>query len=776
LSGVLPGKTKRKGTMFIRRNRSHNLKIYVFLISVLLANSAAVYAEKISEIDVKGNVNVKTKEIKRKVNTRKGETYSEEKLRSDITNILSLGYFNNVSIEVDTATYKVTFVVKEKPLIKTIKFKGNKKFTDRRLKGKIDLKEKGYFDETGIIEEKDKLVEFYKNEGYASADVQYDNIVDEKTSQAVITFIVNEGQKVMVNRLDIPGVSPALKKKVLGKLKTKLNKKYNEETLKNDVEEIRNFYKSRGNEAAAVSEPAITYNAKGDLMGITIKINEGCRYKVGSIVFSGNTIYGKSELEKATVLKSKRYYNSDQLTESLQALGSLYAEKGYIKAKIVPDLIRHEDSGTLDLEFKIEENNLVYVDRIYIDGLTYTKEYVVRRELMIKEGEPLAGSKLQRSMQKLNNLGFLDDVNVDFEQTGDPDMVDLLFTATEGKPGMISAGFGYSSVDRLVGTLQLTHMNLFGRGQKLNLQWENGQRKQSYQISWTEPWLLGKPMSFGVSAYNLTQTQAQGIVSSAYNEHRQGGNLNIGPRITDFLSLLFTYTNEVVSVSTISSVSTVDLPSKPQLTSSITGKVVYDSRDNIFDATKGNRQTFSIELAGGPFGGDVHFYKPAASTSWFFPTFWKFTFSVNASIGLVKALKDVVPVYERFLLGGPDTIRGYAYRGVGPLDEAGEAMALCNFEYKFPIAQEKGHTILQGAIFYDMGGAWKNANDINLRVGETSDWTVDGKWDNLMKSSWGWGIRFVTPVFPIRLDWGYPLQHGKGMAPNQFWFTIGQVF
>jgi outer membrane protein insertion porin family len=747
-----------------------------------------VYSAYVSEVNVKGNINVKKKEIEREIRMRKGDLYSEENLREDISNILNLGYFDDASVELDTATYRITFIVKEKPFIKEVEFKGNKKFSDGKLKGKIDLRKKQYFDELTIEDNRNELIEFYKNKGYAYVKIEYDIMIDEMTNCVSITFFVNEGRKVVVGEVEIEGVKAFDRKKILSLIKTKPKKIYNEEAFRNGMEETERFYKNNGFEDVRISSPSISYNEEGNLMYIKIEIDEGAKYKVGSIEFDGNTIYSTLELGKAVAIKRGKFYNENKLDVSLQALSELYAEKGYIRAQIAPEFKKYTESGVMDVKFNIKENNLVYIDRIYVDGTTYTKDYVIRREIVLEEGEPLIASGVRRSLQKIYNLGFLDDVNVDIQGTDNPDRIDLLFTITEGRPGMISAGLAYGTVDGLVGTLQVSHMNLFGRGQKLNLLWEKGARKENTQISWTEPWFLGKPMSFGFSVYDLIRKQSHLAVSDAYNEHRQGCDLRVGPRLTDFLSLLFTYSYEVVQVIDVSEeVDSSLFSTDPELTSSLIGKVIYDTRDNIFDATRGNRNSLSIQLAGGPFGGDVHFYKPIVQTSWFFPTVGKLTFSANANVGFVDVLemdgqKKEVPLYEKFFVGGPGTLRGYQYRRLGP-DEGGSTMMVCNLELKFPIAQEAGRSVLQGAIFFDFGGAWGSFEDIKFEIGATERWRtgeiIDGEtvyWDNLMKSCWGWGIRIGTPVFPIRLDWGYPLQRGRHTNQFEFWLTIGQVF
>ncbi|MDI6641501.1 MAG: outer membrane protein assembly factor BamA [Elusimicrobiota bacterium] len=746
------------------------ISIFYFLVSF-------VQAEFVKEIIIKGNINIKEKVIRDKIKTKVKDIYSPENLRQDLNSILELGYFEDVTVEVDTPTYKVIFTVREKPKLKKIDFKGNKKFSKGQLKDEIKNKEKEYLDRAELQNDIKKIVELYSEKGYADTEVDYDIYVDKITNSATLTFFITEGRKVTVEDISITGTKYYRAKKILRQLQTKKKKIFKEKILNEDIEKVTEFYKKNGFESFTISTPTLLYNEDRTKVSIKLNIDEGPRYKIGKISFSGNTVYSDKELYKAIVLKPKMLYNKEKIDLALAAISELYADKGYLRAEIKPEFMKYVESGIMDIKFDITENNLIYLDRIYIDGLTHTKEFVIAREAQLKEGEPFSTIKLRRSVERIYNLGFIDEVKVDLQDTGNPDTADLVLTVTEGKPGMLSAGAGYSSVDKLVGTLQVSHMNLFGRAQRLSLLWEFGERKQNFEISWTEPYFMRKPVSLGASLFNLTRKQFYGG-SEAYTSHRQGIELRVGPRLTEYLSLLFSYGYERVTIFDAKTDPTTGkkyAEERTDITSSLTNQISYDSRDNIFDPTRGCRNSLSLQITGGPFQGDVHFYKPVVRSSWFLLTFWKFVLSANATFGLIEAYQNyILPTQYKFFTGGPDTVRGYVYNEVSPAT-GGEVMFVGNVEYKFPIVQEKGRTILQGAIFYDLGAAWEK-DKVNFTVGETCDWSKYGKFDNLMKSGFGFGIRFTTPVFPIRLDWGWPLQPRPGQTGPEFYFTIGQIF
>ncbi|MEW6041673.1 MAG: outer membrane protein assembly factor BamA, partial [Elusimicrobiota bacterium] len=672
-------------------------KTTILTIILILFLSDICFCQIVSEVIISGNVNVKEKVIKSKIKTKKGNIFSPQSLQSDMNEILSLAFFEDVTVEVDTETYKVFFKLSEKPVIKKIELKGNKKFSSGHLKDEISNKEKEHLDRTKLEADKRKIIELYEEKGFSDTRVTTDIITDKSTNKAILVFLINEGRKVKVADVSIGGLKAYPPKKILKQMETKKNKIFKEKLLFEDIDKIIQFYKNNGFESVEISSISIAYNEDRTKAYVTLAIYEGPKYKLGTISLSGNKIISTAEITKNISIKQGQFYNQEKITEAIMSIYELYKDIGYLRAEIAPVFNKFPESGRMDIEFDIKENNVVYLDKLYIDGLTHTKEFVIRREILLKEKDPFSGKKLRRSLEKIYNLGFIDDVKVDVQETGYPDLADLLLVVTEGKPGMLSAGAGYSSVDQLVGTLQVSHMNLFGRAQRLNLLWEFGARRQNYEINWTEPWFMHKPMSLGVSLFDLTRQQYYGS-AFAYSYQRQGSEVRVGPRLSDYLSLFFVYSYEKIRTFDVN-LNISSTPARTYLTSSFTGQIIYDSRDNIFDPSTGNRNSFSVQIAGGPFAGNVHYFKPIARSSWFFPTFWKFVFSVNATFGVVESFYDYqLTDPDKFHVGGPDTVRGYQYNILNSKDGA-KSMFVGNIEYKFPIVQEKRRTILQGALF-----------------------------------------------------------------------------
>ena len=756
--------------------------ILIFAGMIVMFTAAYALDEAVRSVAIQGLHNVKEKAVLSVIKSKPKKTYSETTVSNDIQAILGTGYFDNVEVSIDTATWRLIFMVKEKSLVKKVEFKGNKQFSRGRLRDEVTLKEKDYYDVSKMTESRDKIKTLYADKGYADCTIEALPTVDELTNWMTVTFLITEGNKILIGEASVSGVAAYKPKKILGMMKTKKKRVYKEETLQQDIAGIEAFYRNNGFRDMNIGQPVITYNPERTQMYITLPVTEGPRYRIGTVSVSGNTVYQTRDILKALTIKTGELYNEEKMTENRVAVTELYSDKGYLHSEVVPAYVEDPAKGTMDVDFKVTENSIVYVGNVYVDGLVSTKEFVIRREVPLNEGDVFSAKKVRRGMEKIYNLGFIDSVEPQLLPTDNPDVMDLALAVTEGKPGMLSAGAGYSSVDQLVGTLQVQHINLFGRAQRLNLMWEFGARKQNYQIDFTEPWFLGKPMSLGVGVFNTqrvydysiaaTSTTDSRVVTNAYTESNRGGSISIGPRLSERLSLLFSYRFEEVELFDISPSVKSSLEAANVAngrTSSVSSQIVWDTRDNIFDPTRGTRQSLSVQYAGGLLGGTNNFIKPVVRSSVFLPTFWKFVLSLNASVGLVENFdpSEDVPIYERFYVGGADSVRGYQYRSeIGP-SNGGKFMTVFNMEYKFPIVQEKKRSIMVGALFFDVGGSWNSPNDFSWDTGSGA---------NDMRAGMGFGIRFTTPVFPLRLDWGVGLNHKPGEAPSQFYFTIGNIF
>ena len=746
---------------------------------------------EVAEIAVKGVVNLKPKVITRTGKARKGKLYSQANIGEDIEAVMGLGSLDKVSVEIDalpgravskkladaagsTTAVRVTYLVEEKPMVKAISVEGAKGMSKGSVKDEMAVKEKDFFEELRLREDMEKIAEKYHEKGFIDARAEYEVAFDTAASACRITVKVTEGRKARLAGVELAGAEGFKKKKLLGKLKNRPKKIYQPKELENDFRELETFYRNNGYGDFKITGSSVVFNEDRSSVTLTIELSEGRRQRFGATFFAGNTVYLPSDFTPDLAYRRGKLYNQELFDLTLRGIQDRYADKGYLKAAITADKALNEKTGETDVTFSIEENSQVYVDHVDVEGNKATKTHVLRREVTQKEGEVFSSSKIRRSQEKIFNLGFIDDVAPVINPTPDPDKVDLVFDVTEGKPGMLTAGAGISSNEGLVGTLSLSHMNLFGRAYKTSLSWNFGKRVQDYYLSWSTPWVGDSPTTLGVDLFNTRRYKPYRSTLAAYTERRSGGKITLAPRFQDDKYHLTTaYTYEKVKIYEVDDLYAGELFPGTSVTSSIFLEIARDTRDNVWDPTRGCRTSLGLEYAGGPLQGQVNFYKPSFSHSYNLKLFsiddYPFVLAVANRFGFVDRFGSTkrVPVYERYFLGGADTVRGYANNGqIGP-ENGGRVYDVLNVEFKFPLARERRRTIVQWAFFLDAGNSWESFDDISARFGTH-------KTD--LKAGAGFGIRFTTPAFPIRLDWGYGFNHRTGEQRSDIYFTLGNMF
>lgn len=746
---------------------------------------------EVGAVAVKGVINVKPKVVIKAGHAKKGKLYYQDFVNADIEGILGLGSMEKVSVDIEenpgspvasklretagsSNTVTITYLVAEKSMIKTLTVAGAKQLSKGTVKGEMSLKEKDFFDELKIREDLIKITDKYHEKGYIEAKADYEVAYDTASHTCRLTVSVVEGKKAKIAAVDFEGVTGYPVKKIVKKMKNRPKKIYSPQDLDNDFKEVATFYKNNGYSEFALVNSSVSFNEDKSKVTIKALVAEGPRQRFGATTFSGNTVYASKDLTALIEYRRGKLFSQEKFDDTIRALQDKYADKGYLKALLTPEKVPNTATGQLDINFSVSENNQIFVDHIDVSGNKATKTYVIRREIVQKENAVFSSGKIRRSQEKLFNLGFLDDVGIAINPTQDPDRVDLVFDVTEGKPGMLTAGAGISSRDGLVGTLSLQHLNMFGRAYRTSLSWNFGSRVQDYTMSWSTPWVGGKPTTLGFDFFNTRRYKPYRDSLSAYTERRTGGKVTVGPRFEDDKYHITTaYTYEKIDISEVESRYASELTPGNNITSSLYAEFARDTRDNVWDPTRGCRSAIGADLTGGPLGGDVNYYKPSLSHSYNLKLFsiedypFVLAFSNKFGYGAGFGRTPRLPVYERYFLGGADTIRGYNNNGqVGPLN-GGNIYDVLNLEFHFPLAREKKRTIVQWAFFMDIGNSWEHFNDIRFRSGSRV---------RDLKAGAGFGIRFTTPAFPIRLDWGYGFNHRPGDQLSDIYFTLGNLF
>lgn len=756
--------------------------LFVFGITTYLFALTEEKAKKVTAIEIKGNKSISSANIMPKIKTRVGQEYSQNIISEDLKRIYNMGSFSDVKVDREDFTdgFKVIFYLTEKPIIEDIAIEGSRVIGKRKLDEIIKSKSGDFLDYKVLKEDIKNIQDEYKKRGFSLADITYDSKIDDQTNKVKVKIIIQESLKIKIKKIVFVGNSSFNGKKLLKIIKTRKrflflsSGIYNKDVLAEDIERLKAFYKREGF-LDAKADYKTEIKQKG-LMYVTFLIDEGTKYFTGSITIKGNKLIPREDI----VLKLKeclpgKVFSNDLMQLDVDKIKEIYFDKGYIFADIQPATSIDPKTGKVDIDYSITEGEIAYVERINVVGNVKTKDVVIRRELRINPGEKFDGQKLRRSRERLRNLGFFEEVGFNIEPGSAANKKNLEVEVKEAKTGEFSFGGGYSTIDQFVGFLSIRQKNFdfknfpyfTGDGQDLIFYSEWGTVRQNFQLSFTEPWIFDYPLSFGFDAFQSSH-QRETDVGYGYDEERAGGDLRLGKDITEYLSSGLVYRNERIKISDISSDASSELRKEEgENTISSTGlRLALDTRDNRFDPTKGAFLGGWFDVAGGSFGGDKDFTRFSTKASYDVPTWGNSVLEFRLQAGIMDAFGDSseVPIYERFFAGGANTIRGYQERKVGPIDPVsedpigGESMLVANIEYTKPLAD-----YIKVAIFFDAGNVWAKSSDFG---------------SGGFKSGFGAGVRIKTPIGPIRLDYGYPLnkEPGEDKREGQFYFSMSHGF
>jgi len=743
-------------------------------------------AKLVTAIEIKGNKAISTNVVISKMKSKIGSPYQENIVSDDLKRLYLLGFFSDIKI--DTEDYndgvKIIVTVQERPIIDKIIFSGIVHLTvsDIKIKDALKSKEGQYLDYPNLAEDMRIIKKMYEKIGFSNVQIDYVVDLNKDTQRAKVQFNIAEGKKVRVNNIFIEGNAMFSDRKLLRLMKTKKAWFFNagvlkEDVLAEDIERIKSFYKKEGFIDVTAESQVKPQAAKPFLLEITIKIKEGKRYLVGNVTINGTKDI--SEKEVLTKLKDcipGKVFSQEALKKDIMNIQGLYFDRGYISVQVQEATSLNTYTGRIDVVYNIVENQITYVDKIKVRGNVKTKDIVIRRELRIRPGDRFDGDKLKRSKERLQNLGFFEEVSYDTEETAEPNKKDLVVDVKESKTGAFSFGGGYSTVDQFVGFVEVEQKNFdimnwpyfTGGGQNLKFRASFGTSTGGLDFNFTEPWLFDYPISLGVDAYKTTHDKDSDS-GYGYKEKVAGGDVSLGKELTEYIKANITYRWNQIKISDIDSSATTALLKEAgtNIISSTTFSASFDNRDNIFDTTKGNYLTGSVECAGGPFSGDKNYVKFNSRASHYIPLWNASALEFRGRVGVANQYgdSDEVPIYERFFAGGATTIRGYNERKIGPIDPitkdalGGNSMLIGNIEYLYPVL-----SFAKAAVFYDVGNVWEKISKIG---------------SGGFKSGVGFGVRLKTPIGPIMLDYGIPLNKEPGESEKgggRFHFNVSHGF
>ncbi|MBI4644887.1 MAG: outer membrane protein assembly factor BamA [Deltaproteobacteria bacterium] len=723
--------------------------------------------ERIVRIVVKGNRRIERDAILGAMQTREGETISPARLREDLKAVYKMGYFTDVKLDVsDTPEGRVlTLLVQEKPAIKEIIVMGNNKIKRDKILEVTDLKPFMVASEGPIRENINKIINLYREKGYYEAKVTYR--LDEVTKTEVnLVLQIDEGGKLAIKEINFEGNKSVKAKELRKVMETKEKSiisfitgsgRLSKDALERDLEKIAAYYFNHGYIKAKVGEPKI--DIKGTLIYITIPVEEGPQYKVGQVDFQGELLDDKAKLQSLIDLPKEKVYSREVVQKDLTTLSDFYADFGYANADIVPLIKENPEDLTVNVTFDFRKGQKVYFDRIEIAGNVKTRDKVIRRELRVYEQEMFSATKLKESIKNLRRLEYFEDVNFSTNPGSAPDRMNLKITVKERPTGTFGLGAGYSTQDRLVGLVEISQNNLFGRGQQLKLQGILGAISHRFRLSFTEPYLFDRPLSAGFDAFIWERDYSE------YTRKSRGGDLRLAhPLRWKYTRLYGMYRFENVKLSGLQPNASQTLVEASNIhnTSAVSTSVRRDSRDSLFNPSRGSDNSFYLELAG--LGGDTAYLRYILESGWYFPLFWKTVGVLHGRIGYLQRLPwGALPAYEKFYLGGIDSLRGFKYADISPRDPVtnerigGDKFVQLNIEYRFPLIKKLGVT---GTVFFDAGNVY----------------ATNQNFFSSMRTSVGAGFRWFSPMGPLRVEWGYNIAPKPWEKHSAWEFTVGSQF
>lgn len=720
---------------------------------------------QIDSVHVAGNRRIEREAILAVVGAKAGDRLDYNKLDKDLRDIYKMGFFKDVKTETeDGPTGKViTFHVNEKPSVGRIVFEGNDEIDDDDLQKDLGINLYSILDNNQIRQSINRLKELYRGKGY------YNATIEEKTeslpnNEVMLKYTIDEHDKVYIEKIQFVGNKHFDADKLKGIMETSewwflswitkagiLDRK----KLEFDAHKITAFYHNHGYIKAKVGEPKVIYDDKLKGLVVTFDIVEGPQYEVGKVAVEGTLIEPAEELLKKVRIDKEKIFNRQMVRRDILALRDVYADHGYAYAEVKPIINEDDEKYLADITYDITKGPKVRFERITISGNTVTRDKVIRRQLKVIEGEYFSGINLKKSSANLNRLGFFEDVQLETKKGSSDDLMRLNVKVKEKGTRTFSVGAGYSSAYSAFVTFQIADQNFLGYGQTLQANARIGGKNTEFDIKFFEPWLFDTRISFGADLYTWDQQY------SDYSRDAMGAAFNFGYP----LDIIDEYTRATARYdfdnSRIYDVKATQGPmfdmKGRNVTSSVTLAIKRDSRDKLWNTTKGSINELSFQYAG--LGGDEKFNKYRGRTTWFFPLFWETVFLVQGRAGYIKD-NGKLSVFQKFFLGGINTVRGYDYQTISPRDEngylvGGTKMMVYNVEYRFPLLKEQG---VVGLVFFDAGNVFD----------DSQSWTFSG-----IKKSAGAGVRWYSPIGPLRLEYGFKLDRQGNESPGKWEFSVG---
>ncbi|MFM1852575.1 MAG: hypothetical protein RIS54_2259 [Verrucomicrobiota bacterium] len=741
---------------------------------------------KVGTVTIKflGAANVSEEVVRANMQIREGGSLDDVMIDRDIRALYRTGLFEFIEVKRESlggGVFNLVVEVTPKFRIMALRYQGNSHVKERRLEKEIKSRPNSALDERQIKEDSEKIREYYQKEGYNQVAVNYTIERDRSTGFGTVIFNIREGSRSRIDEINFVGNEHVKARKLRKEMETRKwwwlswltgKGRFKDDEFEEDLDKLRDYYREEGYLDVEIFPENIsfTYPSTSKLV-ITITINEGRQYKIGDVKVSGSKLYPGELLKRILRQRTGMVYAPSKLDKDVSRLEDFYGTAGYLDTRVRMLRKPNVTTGDIDLEYEVFESEKFNVESVVIEGNSKTKSIVILRELVLGPGDVYDTVREKISKLRLENTRFFDDVQLSPQETNIPGRRNLRVAVREARTGNLTFGAGFSSLERATVFAELSQGNfdlfnyrsLFqGDGQKFRLRLQLGSLSSEALLYFEEPWLFERQLAAGFTIYRTSSEYN----SDYYTQVSTGGEVFLRKRLFELVDGRLSYTYEIVEISDVTNLASGLVANGEQSISRMGLQILRDTRDKIIGTTNGNRIELNLDVAGGPFGGDVNYYKLEFRGAQFYPVFefQNQVVSVIARAGVIESFGDTVavPYYYRYFLGGPYTLRGFEYNDVGPRDNldfilGGNSYGMLSLEYSMDVVDP-----IRVAVFYDAGFVNTDAYDFNPA----------DLHDNI-----GFGLQLFVAGAPLRLDYAIPLTGNPAADKGgQFNFSFGTRF
>lgn len=749
------------------------LSVVLLAFAVMLPSSAFAQAT-IKDIQITGTQRIEPATVKSYMNVSVGDAMERSTLESALKNLFATGLFADVSMNQDGETLVVNVV--ENPIINEIAFEGNDKLKEEELLAEIQLRPRQVFTRTKVQADVSRLYQIYRRNGRFSVNIE-PKVIKLDQNRVNLVFEIDEGAVTNVESIRFVGNKKYDDEKLRSEITTKeshwyrfltADDRYDPDRLNYDQEMLRKFYLSQGYADFTLLSAVAELSEDRDRFFVTFTLEEGDRYKVGKIAINSSIRNFDAQVLKPDInFAEGDWYDADRVQESIDKLTSALGDRQYAFVNIRPDVNRSRETKTIDITFNIEETPRVFVERIDVSGNVRTLDKVIRREFELAEGDPFNKSKLAKSEQNIKNLDYFDTVEMETKPGSAPDKSVVAVSVAEKSTGELSVGAGFSTSDGPLADFSIRERNLLGRGQILGLSTTIAGKRTAFDLSFTEPYFLDRDVSAGFDVFHTTRDLQD---ESSFDQKRTGGALRLGYPLSERWRQNWRYRYEDNTIENVQADASryVRDQAGTRVTSAISQRISYDSRDSTIFPTEGLMYWVDTEVSG--LGGDSQFVSGKTGLSYFYPLYEQVVLNALGEVGAIGAYGDqTVAINERYYIGG-SSLRGFDDSGIGPRDAAtadalgGKYFYRGSLESSFPIGLPEEMGIL-GHAFSDAGSLFG--------IDDTGPGIQD---ESSVRVSAGLGVSWRSPFGPVRADVAYPIMKEDYDETQVFRFNFGTRF